>query len=246
MFNDLDGLKRTRESIFKQESSDFEWVVIDGGSGDETTNYLESLGRDLRWISGPDKGIYDAMNRGVSLSMGDYVLFMNAGDTFYDRMTLTKITKKLLSEERGADILFGGAMLSFPISGRFVYRPPRKVDTSLWHGLPAIHQATVYRRSLLVRTPYDLQYNLCGDYYLAAVLISIGAQAVYLDEPLAYFEVGGQSYYRRKSLFVEPYRIQRDVLKLDLHYRLISVAKRLISLLGFMALSLPILKGHKK
>lgn len=239
VLNDLDGLKRTHRSVFEQSNKNFEWIVRDGGSDGRTIDFLLSLGDAVKWVSEPDRGIYDAMNRGVSMSVGEYVVFMNAGDTFCDSETLASVSSYLLAEHRGADVLFGGAMLSFSGWGRTVYRPPRLVEASLWHGLPANHQATYYRRSLLSQTPYDLKYSLCGDYYLAATLMRSGASAAYLDEPLAIFEVGGQSYKRVGQLFAEPYRIQRDVLGIPWYYRLASVLKRLVSTLGFVVLSQP-------
>lgn len=240
--NDLGGLKNTYNSLMKQSSKCFEWIVRDGGSTDGTLQFLERLPNSIKWVSKKDQGIYDAMNRGVSMSTGDYVVFMNAGDIFHDDETLAKVAERLSSGEQVPDILFGGAMLSFGGSGRKVYRPPRLAETSLWHGLPANHQATFYRKTLLDTTPYDLQYRLCGDYYLAATLICNGAHAIYLDEPLATFEVGGESYKNRKRLFVEPYLIQRDMLGLPFFYRLLSAVKRLVSTVGFVLLSQSILK----
>ena len=246
VLNDVNGLRKTKESLFLQNFRDVEWIVCDGGSSDGTVSYLDNLTEGFKWISQPDQGIYDAMNRGVSMASGDYVVFMNAGDTFYDGDVLSKVVKTMSANNKEADVLFGGAILSFPESGRLVYRAPRKVERSLWHGLPANHQATFYRKELLDQTPYDLQYRLCGDYYLAAALMRKGARAVYLDEPLATFEVGGQSYKRRRQLFLEPYRIQRDVLGHPFHYRLASMAKRLVSTTGFVLLSQPLLKKKKK
>lgn len=245
VLNDVDGLKKTRESVTQQNYEHFEWIICDGGSNDGALLYLESLTGGVKWVSQADQGIYDAMNRGVSMGQGDYVVFMNAGDTFHDSGTLAKVAQALSEGDQAADILFGGAILSFPSSGRLVYRPPRLVKNSLWHGLPANHQATFYRKTLLDKTPYDLQYRLCGDYYLAATLVRNGSHAVYLDEPLAIFEVGGQSYKQRKQLFVEPYRIQRDVLGMSFYYRLASVAKRFVSTAGFVLLSQPVFKKKK-
>ncbi|MBI5918962.1 MAG: glycosyltransferase [Nitrosomonadales bacterium] len=246
VLNDIAGLMKTKESLFRQQYESYEWVVWDGGSSDGVAEYLENLEDKVNWVSQPDRGIYDAMNRGVAMSSGDYVVFMNAGDTFHDNGTLAKVAKALSESGPVADVLFGGAMLSFPESGRLVYRAPRTVERSLWHGLPANHQATFYRKVLLDQTPYDLQYRLCGDYYLAAALMSNAAHAVYLDEPLATFEVGGQSYKRRRQLFLEPYRIQRDVLGHPFHYRLASMAKRFVSTTGFVLLSQPLFKKKKK
>lgn len=238
VLDDLKGLKETKKSISCQSHADFEWIIQDGGSGAEMLMYLESMVDGVKWVSEKDSGIYDAMNHGVSKSTGDFVVFMNAGDTFHDTETLARVAK-VLGDEQAADVLFGGASLSFCDKRRTVYRPPRLAENSLWHGLPAIHQATFYRKKLLDASPFDLQYRLCGDYYLAATLIRNGARLTYLNEPLATFEVGGQSYKNRRNLFLEPYRIQRDVLGLPLHYRLASVAKRFISTVGFVILSQP-------
>lgn len=242
VLNDHAGLLRTGESILDQ-TCDLEWIVVDGGSSDATLATLRNYGDDVRWISERDNGIYDAMNRGVSMSEGEYVVFMNAGDTFWDSTVLAKVDGYLSANNQIIDVLFGGAMLSFSGGGRMVYRPPRLVENSLWHGLPANHQATYYRRSLLNQTPYNLQYSLCGDYYLAATLMRNGAYAAYLDEPLAIFEVGGQSYKRLAQLFAEPYRIQRDVLGSPWHYRLASVLKRFVATLGFVVLSQPFFRN---
>ena len=184
------------------------------------------------------------MNYGVSLSNGKYVVFMNAGDTFYSDVTLAKVLKILSSSNQIPDILFGGAVLNFGVSGRKIYRPPRLAETYLWHGLPANHQATFYKKTLLNKTPYDLQFRLCGDYYLAAILLKNGAYAVYLNESLAIFMVGGESYKNLKRLFLEPYLIQRDVLCLPFLYRLLSAIRRLISTAGFIFFSQSILKKN--
>lgn len=245
VLNDVDGLKKTKDSLIRQSYKSFEWIVRDGGSTDDMAAFLESLSDGVKWASQTDQGIYDAMNQGVFMCSGDYVVFMNAGDIFYDSEALAKVAEALSVGNQVADILFGGAMLSFPGSGRMVYRPPRLAEDSLWHGLPANHQATFYRKTLLDKTPYDLQYSLCGDYYLAATLMQKGAHAIYLDTPLATFEVGGQSYKKLGQLFVEPYCIQRDVLASPLHYRLASVGKRFVSTLGFVLLSQPIFRNKR-
>ena len=130
-----------------------EWIVVDGNSSDATINVLHSFGENVQWISKEDRGIYDAMNYGISMSTGDYVVFMNAGDKFYDSETLARVADALSEARPVADILFGGAMLSFLDGERSIYRPPRLVKNSLWHGLPANHQATYYRKTLLDKTP---------------------------------------------------------------------------------------------
>lgn len=96
VFNALDALKTTVASVQAQEYTDFEHIVVDGGSCDGTVDYLHSLENRLSlWISEPDKGIYDAMNKGLLLARGDYVYFLNAGDIFVATHSLCDVAAKL-------------------------------------------------------------------------------------------------------------------------------------------------------
>ncbi len=236
-YNDLAGLKLTRESVAGQSCSDFHWVVVDGASSDGTVDFLSRVGDGkLMWLSEKDSGIYDAMNKGMNLARGDFIVFLNAGDIFPDSMTLAKVKDFLSSLPAVPDLVFGGATLALP-NGRKSYRSPRKMERYIWHGLPANHQATYYRRACLGDIRYDTTYRICGDYYLVAVLYLKGGKAAYLDEPLVDFRVGDTSYRNPSLLFWEPYAIQRDVLKLSFATRLRSLVKRLISTLGLVILS---------
>jgi len=235
-YNDVEGLVQTMSSVTSQTFKDYEWIVIDGGSEDGTVNVLKAYDQDnLRWVSEKDSGIYDAMNKGMAMSEGEYVVFLNAGDTFPDNDTLAQVGKKLL-DTTGMAILFGGAEYIFP-DGKAVYRPPKNAAKCIWHGLPANHQATYYGRELLEGFRYDPTYKICGDYYIIATLSRKRFDAKYLNQSLVRFEVGGASYMNRKRLFWEPYLIQRDVLHQPIILRLLSMLKRGISTLGMVVLN---------
>jgi len=239
VFNDLLGLKRTANSVISQDNCDYEWVVCDGGTGDELCQYLASLPGIACWVSEPDDGIYDAMNKGVSLCQGDYVVFLNAGDVFSSSNTLSLVIDKLEAKNSctdPVDVLFGGAFLELP-SGDSVFRGVRKMEDYIWHGLPANHQATYYRREVLLENSYDLRYKVCGDYYIAAQLYKVGASVAYLEAPLVRFQVGGASYTNRQLLLLEPYIIQRDVLKQSLTIRIRSIIKRSIATIIMTAIT---------
>ena len=88
-YNNLKGLKRTVRSIFEQSYRNFDYIVIDGGSKDGSIDYLKTMQRrGLSFVSEPDNGIYDALNKGVNLSNQEYVLFVNSGDILYDKDVL--------------------------------------------------------------------------------------------------------------------------------------------------------------
>lgn len=234
--NDLPGLKLTHSGVNVQTCRDFEWLIIDGCSKDGTVEYLRAFDPSLARITiEKDSGIYDAMNKGILQAKGKYLLFMNAGDVFHSPQTLQNV-KDIVHDE--TDILFGGACLVLP-SGHAIYRPPRDWDDYIWHGLPANHQATYYKRSLASEFLYATEFRICGDYYLAAKFFRRPSNAAYLDEPLVDFKMGGLSYRTPSRLIGEPYRIQRDILHLSLPVRLRSVLKRVISLAALFVLSQP-------
>ena len=240
VLNDPDGLTRTGESILSQ-TYPVEWIVVDGGSSKATLSALHDFGGAVRWISEKDKGIYDAMNKGVCMSRGDYAVFLNAGDYFSDSGVVAEVSA-FLSTPQGlaVDVLCCGAHLVLA-DGRKVYRPPKRVDEYIWHGLPANHQATYYRRVILGAQPYDLTFRICGDYFLAATLYIKKATFGYLDRPVVEFFLDGVSYSWRKELFMEPCVIQQKVLLLGLGWRILSFVKRFVSGAVLRLFALPLL-----
>ena len=240
VLNDPDGLTRTGESILSQ-TNPVEWIVVDGGSSKATIDILHNLGGEVRWISEKDNGIYDAMNKGVCMCKGDYVVFLNAGDCFTDSGVVSEVSD-FLSTPQGlhVDVLCCGANLVLA-DGRKVYRPPKRVGEYIWHGLPANHQATYYRRIALGTRPYDLRFKICGDYFLAATLYIKKATFGYLDRAVVQFFLDGISYSWRKELFMEPYAIQQRVLLLGFGWRILSLLKRFVSGAVLRLFNLPLL-----
>jgi putative colanic acid biosynthesis glycosyltransferase len=231
VLRDLEGLKRTYASLASQHCTSWEWIVCDGGSGSETIQFLQALDGPVHWVSQKDAGIYDAMNKGVAMSHNEYVVFMNAGDTFTDAEVLQHVSRKIVGSTSRPDIIFGAANIMFA-NGRTYLRKPKPIGKYIWHGLPANHQATYYRRESLSASPYDLTYKICGDYFLVATLFSRNIVAQYSDKPLANFYAGGSSFKEDRRLFLEPYRVQRDILNIPLWIRCVSLLKRLASTVG--------------
>ena len=92
-YNNLEGLKRTMESVVNQTWREFEYIVIDGGSTDRSAAYIASQSENIDyWVSEPDNGIYNAMNKGIAKATGEYLLFLNSGDSFYDANVLQNVS----------------------------------------------------------------------------------------------------------------------------------------------------------
>ena len=103
-FNHAEGLKRTIDSIVNQTFTDYEWIVVDGGSTDGSKELIEQYKDHFAWwCSEPDKGVYNAMNKGITHAMGEYINFMNSGDIF----ATPTILEEIFSTPRTADILYG-------------------------------------------------------------------------------------------------------------------------------------------
>lgn len=161
------GLRMTADSIDRQSCRDFEWIIVDGASTDETPHYLRQLtALWIRWISEEDEGIYDAMNKGLRMARGEYVWFVNAGDTLYDEHALARVARDIPE----VDIIFGevtiigsdGRDLGIRSEGT-PHRLPRNLEKDQFQmGMVVSHQAFVARRTI-VPTFNSARYRFSAD-----------------------------------------------------------------------------------
>ncbi len=106
--NNKDGLQKTIDSVISQTYKDFEWIIIDGGSTDGSKELIEKYSNHISyWVSEPDKGIYNAMNKGIKQAHGEYLQFLNSGDIYFEDNTLKQVVKFLINE----DIVYGYAVI---------------------------------------------------------------------------------------------------------------------------------------
>ncbi len=214
VLNDRRGFAATAGSIVGQTFPDFEWLVVDGGSSDGTLDVVRvHEARIAALRSGADRGVYDAMNHGLGLARGEFVVFMNAGDRFAQPQTLARVAAAIDRAERPIDLLFGGTILELPRGAR-VYRPPHPAAARLRYGLPAYHQAIFIRRELHQTVPHELAYRVSSDYYTIAKMCRAGARTLTFDAPLAVHDFGPDNLSKRATLtrFRDFVAIQRRVL----------------------------------
>ncbi len=157
-YNNRDGLRRTIESVVNQTCQDFEYIIIDGGSTDGSVEVIkEYADRIDYWVSEPDKGIYNAMNKGILQAHGEYLNFMNSGDCFYDEKVLENVFSKLDKD------LIVGKMTYL----NNTFREHKKSTITMYdfiHGtLP--HQASFFRRELFSNNHlYDENFRIVSDW----------------------------------------------------------------------------------
>lgn len=190
-FNDLAGLKKTMTSLESQGRHDFEQIVVDGGSKDGTPEWLADFSPawKFRFISEKDRGTYDAMNKGVDLAQGEFVWFLNSGDFCADSGSLTMILESLAADE--ADVLYGKVWVKSPFGLRPSGFPVS--NRSFWAGMPICHQALIYKRELLQKFPYSLDYRIISDWVTTRQMFESGARFKFIDQYLSVFNTDGMS-----------------------------------------------------
>ncbi len=225
--NDIAGLRATEDSIRSQNERGFEWVVIDGASTDGTHEYLSGLDLDyLRFWSEADESQYEAMNKAIERSQGDYLLFLNAGDTLHDREVLARVSQKAENE----DWLIGDAV-DLIGDDKMIYKRVRPLGY-MRHSLPSSHQAIFFRKDAIgdIRYRPD-EFQVSADYAFAAEIYrSDRRSAVNLGFPVCVFRLGGLSTKNRAGLLRDTWKVQKEILGLKLPFRIVSYVYRFISL----------------
>jgi len=161
-YNNKKGLAKTIESVTNQEFKDFEWIIVDGGSTDESVALIQdNLTHIDYWVSEKDQGIYDAMNKGIKASTRDYILFLNSGDYFYTN----EATKIIDTIDRYTDFVIFDYMKKM-ISD--ILKIEQNVDprSYLIDGM-FCHQSVLHKRTLFDKIGlYDTSYEIAADYAL--------------------------------------------------------------------------------
>jgi len=144
-YNNKKGLEKTVQSVVSQTQRDYEFIIIDGGSTDGSKELIECYSDRLYyWVSEPDTGVYNAMNKGIKAATGDFVIFMNSGDFFYENTVLEKVEPLLVNE---FDIYYGDNYKIKPHSKR-KKTYPEKLSFSFFYSSCINHQSTFIRRQL--------------------------------------------------------------------------------------------------
>lgn len=187
-FNDLIGLQRTINSVCEQDYKAFEYIVVDGGSSDGSSDLIKQTSLVSKYVSETDDGIYDAMNKGIELSSGDYLIFLNSGDTFAGADVLMRLALDLVSAE---DVIFGDHV----VTGALRRNGLRKAATPKDYrkGMFACHQSMLFKRSCFSSRYFSEDYGSAGDYEFLVYLVETSRSFKKLEYPISTFMGGGIS-----------------------------------------------------
>ncbi|NGY37447.1 glycosyltransferase [Flavobacterium sp. XN-5] len=193
-FNNLEGLKKTLTSVVNQTWQEFEYIIIDGGSTDGSVAYVESKSKQIDyWVSEPDKGIYNAMNKGIAKASGEYLLFLNSGDHLYDLEVL----------EKNIEFINEYDLVSFDLQiannkTSQIFRFPEEIRfVDMYDGsfCSVLHPATFIKKELFNKVGlYDEKYKIVSDWkFFILALFKYNCSYKKINATLSCFYLGGIS-----------------------------------------------------
>jgi len=209
VYNNVKDIERTILSVLNQSYPHIEYIIVDGLSSDGTFDIIKRYEkRTAKLISEKDEGIYDAMNKGLALATGDYVIFMNSGDEFYDKETVAAV----FSTEPDADIYYGETEMIDSEGNSLGQRRHQAPEQFTWrgfsHGMSVSHQAIYIKRALA--EPYDRRYELSADIDWIIRAAKKARKIVNVHRYVAKYLVGGMSKTKHRQSLLERFDIMKS------------------------------------
>ena len=208
-YNASRWLERTIQSVISQSYSHIEYIIIDGNSTDGTLEIIKKYQSAIAHsVSEPDKGLYDAMNKGLKSASGDYVWFLNAGDTIYSDNTVQEIVNTL-GNGNLPDIIYGETQIVDEQGNSLAMRRLKAPEKLTWKsfrmGMLVCHQSFLVRR--VTAESYDMQYRFASDYDWCIRCMKKADTIFNTHLILSRFLEAGLSAANRKESLKERYRI---------------------------------------
>lgn len=190
-YNNSEGLLKTIKSVVNQSYNNIEFIIIDGGSNDASLNFIKNYQKEINyWVSEKDEGIYDAMNKGVLVAKGDYIIFMNSGDTFYNK----RVIEDFINLNPTEDIIYGNIFIKYLNGESKIKKMPEQLTVGNSYNFTITHQAIFHKASLFTEKKYSTKYKLISDwiFYNEAIFLD-SASYKYVDLVIANYKSGGIS-----------------------------------------------------
>lgn len=202
----------TIESVLSQSYENIEYIIIDGDSKDATKQLIQNYQSHLaQFISEPDEGLYDAMNKGIKLATGDFLLFLNAGDTLYNDNT---IASSFMHYQKTVDVLYGETMMidearkSIGTRSETTRRklPKNMIWKDMKYGMVVCHQSFIVRKDI---APYYIMNNLCADIDWVINCLKAARKIVNTNQIIANFLIGGLSKQHQQKALKDRYFVYK-------------------------------------
>lgn len=186
-------LEQTLQSVLSQSYDNIEYIIIDGGSKDNTLNIIRNYeNRIAYWVSEPDRGIYNAMNKGILSCTGEIVYFLNADDYLYDEKVIETVVNYFV--ENSLKVVFGNIVVVDPSDNFRLELGKETTIKEIKKGIMAPHQGTFMRKEVLIdNNLFDEEYKIAADFELLVKCFIKGYKSLYIDKIIALFRLTGAS-----------------------------------------------------
>lgn len=224
VYNNVEGIEKTISSVLSQTYPFIEYIIIDGGSNDGTVDIIKKYEyRIAYWCSEPDKGIYDAMNKGINLATSDYIMFLNSGDDFIENDSLEKIVR---ANNGNYDIIYNNLNIIENQTKSYIKTYPSELSFEYFTFETIPHPASLIKKSLFQTVGlYDNSFKIVSDWkwYLMAI-IRFKVQYKYSALVVANFYLDGISSQKEneKLIFAE----KAEILKKEFNYHLVPLPQK--------------------
>lgn len=223
-YNCVSVLENTLKSVISQKYSNVEYIVIDGKSSDGTLNLIDRYKDHISiLVSESDKGIFDAMNKAIKLVTGDWILFMNAGDTFVDDNVLASVFS--LSVDSNVGVVFGDAYFKSKSGLSLYHGTPFYKKKERYKGMGICHQSIFVRSDLAKLNPFNLSYKYTADYNMMMSIYNKGYKFLETNIVISIYDLTGVSTLHCVGQFKEVYKICGLKKGTFLYYKLLIINK---------------------
>ncbi len=229
VYNCIGYIEKTIQSVISQSYPNIQYIIIDGGSNDGTIDIIKKYENKIdKWLSEPDKGIYDAMNKGIIVSSGEWILFLNAGDKFHSKGVLDRISSLL----KDCDVLYGNTCIAKDEVNTIIRKAyPIHLD---WKVIPYCHQSVFIKRTLLAENLFNISYKIAADYDQYFKLKNIGVYFKLTDEIISIYDNNGFSHHNNNIQLNEYEKISLEnnigvisIIKIKLYFFLKHILNKL-------------------
>lgn len=208
VYNNKNKIGKTIESIINQTYPNIEYIIIDGKSTDGTIDVIKHYESKItKWVSEPDTGIYNAMNKGIRIATGKYIQFLNSGDFFLEN----DVIEKIFSVERIADILYGNSYLS--LDKKKIVHLPDSLSMYNFFISTISHQSSFIKKQLFSECQYDEQYKIVSDWkFFLQKIVFENCSTQHIDFPICFYDEIGVSSLNMKLHIEERIKTLNEML----------------------------------
>ena len=248
-YNDLKGFLKTYKSLSDFIDEDIQWIIKDGGSEEKIIKEIIKITshKNIKFISSRDNGTYDAMNKALNLATGQWLIFMNGGDSFTHKNIFNTLinfvrNKKLNSNKK--NIILGNYNLIYEFGKKNFVRF-KKISSCKGinsYRMPTCHQAQFFSRGIYSNLEFRLNLIISADHAYFWEAVNAGAVINYLDATICDFNTGGQSYNNNIESIRDVYYSLKHIQKVNVIFRVLAVFKRFLAFYFILLHELFILK----